>query len=346
VFSYEDRADDLSHFVRGVRRTVTRRLAGVEMHAPLRPDGEPVLVRRYQLEYDTSARTGRSVLRTIRECDDRGVCREPIDLEVMQTVPLVRAGSIATSWDASRVFIGPLVGRAAAISGDFFGEGYELALRTTGGAGWTAVDPRRRSEGGRWDALRFTTPTADEALIPFDFDTDGRSELLRYYVDPGDRSLIRVAVARLRRVDATTAALDTVVGPAGLPELRVGRQGLECRWMPALADIDGDGLTDLLHGCVRTTRDQEGAERVSTSWSFHAAEGSRASRRRSRSPRSTAPRSRSSMPTATAGWTPCSAGRPTGWCVEAPTSRRSGWCPAPSSTRTARLGRIGRSSST
>ena len=100
-FLYEHLPGAQATYLGGVSTTLTRRLSAIEMHAPA-PE-QPAMVWRYALDHAESLATGRSLLRAVRLCDAAGSCLAPTRFtwdEVPVSYELVSAGSMAAHPDS------------------------------------------------------------------------------------------------------------------------------------------------------------------------------------------------------------------------------------------------------
>ncbi|MCI0635506.1 MAG: VCBS repeat-containing protein, partial [Actinobacteria bacterium] len=146
-------------------------------------------------------------------------------------------------------FASGIADNGIAVSGDFFGSGRELAIHRVG-PGWDLADPGERLSG-EWETMRIDSRglSSEDAIVPFDHDGDGRAELLRYY-RRDDRQLY-LQLIRLRRTGPSSAEAQ-FISELFQPCLEAGRNQ-SVSVVPGLADVDGDGLTDLVHGCITET---------------------------------------------------------------------------------------------
>lgn len=270
-FVYEDRPDPLESWVNGLALRTTQRLSRVDMWAPV--DGAAQRVRHYELTYDDSKRTFRSLLTSARMCDATDACTKPTVFEYAQPTgqqaveyqrtPGTEIGGINPLWFTDlQVF-------------DFDGDGYDDILYDTidGGVGvvhppysdpyeewFDRAHPRARLSDGSY-GNPFTTPIDLGDLFPhgewspdtgvryarhvgkttasrFDADGDGRLEWAAMVTDHGERLLRRYSL------DPQTLTVSEVPGS----ELPCGQDA--CSWQPL--DFDGDGDPDLARHTYET----------------------------------------------------------------------------------------------
>ena len=223
------RPDPSFSYVAGVRVNVTRRLATIDAWAP--NPTTPEKVWHYDLTYDTSHGSGASLLVQVQRCGALGGC-----------LPAKQFGwqsSAGAQWDHIQLSHSSLVGVPIVL--DLDGDGRDDVVYAAENGQiivLDTLDPSKpllhegsvMAEGG---FAEFDAATAR----PIDLDGDGRDELIVPGTQPGEYDVLSLATSLAVDVPAFSAlhipALDAT---------------------PAyFADLDGDGLPDLIGGAPRSS---------------------------------------------------------------------------------------------
>ncbi|HJL32659.1 MAG TPA: RHS repeat-associated core domain-containing protein, partial [Polyangiaceae bacterium LLY-WYZ-15_(1-7)] len=233
TFHYRQRQRPRQTYSSGARFTQSVLLEAIETEAP-RVDGA---VRRYELAYeDATTPGGMERLATATECDGEGVCREPIELEWREAEVsyggLEHTGIGVATREVQRAQLS-LLGPGA-------GGSFEYTTVWDCGTPLCGIEHRiTRGADGTWGELRLDTPNGSN-LSPFDFDSDGRAEVLGVIHDRG--------LSGERDDDRFQTAIFELDGAS------VGEVLLEISdWLenPALwylaGDFDGNGASDVLY---------------------------------------------------------------------------------------------------
>jgi len=267
-FNYDgERPDPLSTWVSGIEVFRPVRISSIEMWAPP-PNGGPLeLARQYDLGYEESQRTHRSLLESVQLCDGQGACVPKTNLryaappenvtkevEFNQTTLL-----LSTTENPPNVF--SFAGLPNILPLDADGDGFDDVLYTDVqysqylSSYHAAPRPRIMFSTGAPPVNLFQLPsvvqdwssgTAWEMLGPsqgvFDHDQDGRADWfsLERYADPQQLTTHRV----LRELGSTYGQLDDTSSWTSSHD-NCNDFPAEC-WFNAL-DLDGDGLTDIVN---------------------------------------------------------------------------------------------------
>ncbi|MGX5359722.1 RHS repeat-associated core domain-containing protein [Kocuria sp. KH4] len=178
-FNYEDRPDPIDGFEQGAHTRTTVRLSKIEMFAG---EGatEPQMLREYRLKYSNDSITGRSLLRSVTECDHEGVCKNPLLFKW-------KTGSHEFSEISSNVSDAATYSSTAGRLdvADINADGLDDLL-------YPSVDNRWMGRLGKgsgyfeeprqiWGGIR---PGYKQDARPIDFDRDGRTDLMLEIPDP------------------------------------------------------------------------------------------------------------------------------------------------------------------
>jgi hypothetical protein len=228
------RPDPSFSYVAGVRVNVTQRLAAIEAWAP-NPYAPASKVWEYDLTYETSPGSGASLLTKVQRCDKTGTC-----------LPAKRFG-----WTSSA---GPAYAQIHEKHAGMTGKPLVLDLDGDGRDDVLFTDLNRNvralSTADPAAPLRVETLLPDVSDLatsrPIDLDGDGRDEL----VVPHDNTRYDVL-----RLSSTLHALSASMATA---HVEVPGADVASRTPALFADLDGDGLPDLL----------EGGQQTDTVWSW------------------------------------------------------------------------------
>lgn len=215
---YGDRADKAEAYHQGGKVVNTQLLQRVEVRVGASSSGTGSLVRAYRLTHEASARTARSVLKSIAECADAaGTNCLPAHKfsytgaqgNYIQASGFNLSGTALSSWD----------GRYTVITGDFNGDGKTDILRTDNQAGQGTGNPNTL-----WLA---------NALVPGTFDPAPK------FSDFSDSSAAPGA-------SVNTLAVTPLAG-------KVNSAATEDETIETIVtDINGDGRADLIRLCKST----------------------------------------------------------------------------------------------
>jgi len=185
VFNYEQRPDVTDEFVSGLRLWHPARLSGIEMHGP--DPVEPDLLRLYTFDYIVGT-TGRSLLDAITESDGQKpvpVSKPAHRFEYQENLPAY--DDIDTGISDIRTTPGGRSGLAGRIHVmDIDGDGKDDILYASATRpGFYAFRLAQTDSGGRpFFSPEFATNIPLSARLdrpmPFDFDGDGRTDLLTF----------------------------------------------------------------------------------------------------------------------------------------------------------------------
>ena len=256
----------------------TQVLSRIVMMAP----GEPSIVRDYRIDHWRSLTTPSVLLGAVEECDGHDVCREglrfsyedgAVDNLVYPTIQPAHDTSIEPyfhpsypSTDLGRNRLQPsasIVGAQPHIQNSL-----QTSILRRGSAAtnpspfWEVVGERHQlaEHGALWDGLtagHFYRDAInlenDWQIIPIDYDRDGDLELLRY------RAVREYGGAWRTHLDLIEPVRQEGSVPPGVPrwDINVLKTYEHCldatHAATLLADLDGNGVEDLIRGCESTT---------------------------------------------------------------------------------------------
>lgn len=167
-FDYELRPDYVDRFTHGVHLRTIHRLAGITMYGG--PEGgEQELLRDYRLSYRNDSITGRSLLTSVQECDQDGVCKMP------QTLSYSRGGYDFEDVDTT---IDPDL-HAKLLVGDINGDGRDDLLYPDPENDWKMRLSTGNGFGAETDAgIGRISPTELGDIRTVDIDGDGRMDVM------------------------------------------------------------------------------------------------------------------------------------------------------------------------
>lgn len=191
TFNYESRPDAREAYVAGARNDENLRLSNIETRTEIGSNGEGGIIgNTYQLSYQTSPTSGRSLLKSIKICDDSNNCLPSTEFTWGEPNPSAIKGFVAlggTRIGPNIAAMGQAVGvelspTNTVISGDFNGDGktdlleryrlsannYQQSLYTSSSNGltWVKSTPFAHLSGNA------------TVMETGDFDGDGRLDVL------------------------------------------------------------------------------------------------------------------------------------------------------------------------
>jgi RHS repeat-associated protein len=239
VFFYEARSRTVPQFIDGRRFSRDGRVSRLEMRVG------STKVAEYRFSYTDSPFGGRSLLSRVEHCDRGGVCERPLDLhysgafvsdpsyELGTGLSMSRADRLMNMRDMSGDGRDDLLLEKEVPIAPASSQHEILTLHDYPADGWRSVptvDPEVRS---------------DARITPFDFEGDGRGELIAnwfdspYWLTDGLRlDPVPDATGRIVRFQRSTTYL-------GLDALGGGETPMG---MHGIADMDGDGVPELVQG--------------------------------------------------------------------------------------------------
>lgn len=242
-FIYEDRPDPWQGYVGGAKLQRLKRLVGVNVRINVNADGTGgTLVRQYKIGYGVSPTSGRSLVRSVEDCDGAGVCLPASTFDYS-----VRAGGANTlAAVGSGDWGGPNLGT---LSNNFDQDGYKFQqVRTKAMVVDLNGDGKSdllHGAAGTWKACLSTGTSfscsnwaggpagvGSGAVVPGDFNADGRTDL----VLPGTPGNGSVSDWSLCLSTGSSFSCSTVSGRS------YGR--LPNRY--AVGDFDGDSRDDVM----------------------------------------------------------------------------------------------------
>jgi RHS repeat-associated protein len=255
-FFYEDRPDPIDSFDAGVHTRTGTRLSRITMHGGPQ-GGTAELLREYRLGYQSTSITGRSLLRTVTECDHNGACKLPLSFNWSQgshdfDVTDTNITDVGTSVNSgNRVVVG-----------DIDGDGRDDLLYPDAQNNWKI----RRSTGTGYSAavpagIPWSYPNRQAQLRPIDFDRDGRMDVMAETLDAsyGDTGWVL-----FRSNGATFDRHPQDIGYSG---------PLDDELDPMyFADLDGNGMPDLVTANWEFIHPDAG--RIDGPWSYRLNTGS------------------------------------------------------------------------
>ncbi|MEX2745985.1 FG-GAP-like repeat-containing protein [Rhizobium mongolense] len=249
TFEYDARPDPSFEYSSGVRFNNTRRLRAIITTVAEQEIG------RYRLDYQTSGKTGKSLLTSVRRCDGAGHCLSAkqfqwdIDLfarpawvvrdaPVPDILPLQSAPTLANRM----------------IVADLNSDGRDdMVYQVPGRTSFVNEERVRLSEGETMSApKRFTSPFASWDLLAsraVDLENDGLTEILAYAYNVRNQ----VGWHLLRPQGDGFVPTGTFI-PAGTDQEGRATNTVD------FADADGDGRLDLLRTDRRAVRPEDGRD--------------------------------------------------------------------------------------
>ncbi|WP_217589011.1 RHS repeat-associated core domain-containing protein [Burkholderia sp. GbtcB21] len=225
VFDYEDRTDVESGYIAGRPYAKRRRLSTVATRV------DDAVVSRYALTYEYGFATGRSRLVSITRADGQGVALPPTKFDWLEAT--------ANFGPATQLDIDSLQWGGSFLPMDIDGDGHVDFVNAYSDGGKLAMQIFLANRTGGFDGPFDVPPTGlryGGQLVALDANGDGRMELV--YAANNNGSLgLTLFVSALQ--DGNWTLVPGPMNSAGPSDLKAGG-------ILVAADVDGDGLADLV----------------------------------------------------------------------------------------------------
>ncbi len=264
-FVYQTRPDPVDGFMSGVHTRTGQRLLRVELRGGPQ-GGTAELLRQYQLSYRNDSTTGRSLLSSIKECDQDNICLRPLEFQWSSgSNDFDPVDTTVTDAGAPQVD-----GRSRLYAHDVDGDGRDDLIYPVQAATWKL----RRNTGAAnvfGDAQLAGIPPADDnptfperriqpELRPIDVDRDGRMDFMaQVRVEPNPGPI--TYEFRLYASNGTSYAPYS-------PDLTGGHISVLDKDQPYFLDLDGNGMPDYLTPRSEQPANQRFFYRVNTGSGF------------------------------------------------------------------------------
>ena len=251
---YEDRPDAHAAYVAGSHFDERLRLKSIVTSTDTQADGSGGTVAlRYSLTYETSASSGRSLLKSVQACDAGGACLPATTFDWGKKNPNAPRAFVSMGGVRQGPNLQALVGNAAwypkslhsmLVFGDFNGDGKTdiLERRKLAANGYQQHLYLSNGDGNGWTVSTPLAGITGEVVETGDFDGDGQLDLLIADLPGGTAQTSNWRICRSRLNTGGGFSCDMQVALPVEPFKGSAQMGQ----ITLVRDFDGDGRDDLM----------------------------------------------------------------------------------------------------